>query len=97
LAANTPLASADIDFLPIPLRDLLCRGSSPPMEIPGQRLGSLKAIERKVVTGLSGERDVARVVPFKHRMGWYRQIDEADRLSSAGLITTIQRSGLFGR
>jgi hypothetical protein len=67
------------------------------MEILGERLGSLKAIERKAVTGLSGECEVARVVPFRQRMGWYRQIVEADPLSSAGLITTIQRSGLFGR
>ena len=46
------------------------------METIGQRLGSLKAIERKVVTSLGGEREVARVVSFRQRMGWYRQIVE---------------------
>jgi len=53
------------------------------METLGQRLGSLKAVERKAITSLRGECEVARVMSFSQRMGRYRQIVE-DRLVVIG-------------
>jgi hypothetical protein len=53
------------------------------METLSQRLGSLKAVERKAITSVSGECEVARVMSFSQRMGWYRHIVE-DRLVVIG-------------